>query len=441
MIFRAGELLVGVLDKSQFGASELGLVHAIFELYGPQYAADMLSCLSRLFTQFLQLRGFTCSVHDLVIQANYDKDRRKQLKKVDAEVAAACAEFAEVAWPGKGDAKPDAAAWTELRSGIQKKLRTEKASGAALDAVAKRVTSATTSSVIGKILPNGQGRPFPVNNFAMMTVSGAKGSQVNFSQIACLLGQQELEGRRVASMASGKTLPSFLPFDTRARANGYVADRFLTGVRPQEYFFHCMGGREGLVDTAVKTSRSGYLQRCLVKHLESLVVAYDRTVRDCDGSIVQFHYGDDSLDVIRTSALKAFDFLAENPDALIRAYDVEAAERALKVEDVAAYNKKVQKTAKRLGISQKDARATMLPMLDSIDPVHNQGCVSEKYDDAVAEFISSGSDAIDKFGGDNFQQLMQLRYHKCLVDPGESVGLLAAQSVGEPSTQMTLYYL
>ena len=100
-------------------------------------------------------------------------------------------------------------------------------------------------------------------------------------------GQQELEGRRVPIMVSGKSLPSFLPFETHARAGGYIAGRFSTGIRPQEYFFHCMAGREGLIDTAVKTSRSGYLQRCLIKHLEGISVAYDNTVRNSDGSLIQ----------------------------------------------------------------------------------------------------------------------------------------------------------
>lgn len=92
---------------------------------------------------------------------------------------------------------------------------------------------------------------------------------------------QELEGRRVPRMASGKTLPCFGAYEGGARSGGYISDRFLTGLRPQEYYFHCMAGREGLVDTTVKTSRSGYLQRCLVKNLESLRVHYDGTVRDC----------------------------------------------------------------------------------------------------------------------------------------------------------------
>src|SRR5210317_791894 len=150
-----------------------------------------------------------------------------------------------------------------------------------------------------------------------MVTTGAKGSMVNQSQVSCQLGQQALEGRRVPRMSSGRTLPSFAPYDPNPRADGFVMDRFLTGVRPQEYYFHCMAGREGLVDTAVKTARSGYLQRCLVKNLESLKVHYDYTVRDCDGSIVQFQYGEDCVDVTRSGYLQKFEFLAENPELIL----------------------------------------------------------------------------------------------------------------------------
>lgn len=108
---------------------------------------------------------------------------------------------------------------------------------------------------------------FPHNNFSMMTITGAKGSNVNHSQVGVMLGQQELEGKRVPMTIAGKTLPSFIAYDPNPRAAGYISDRFLTGLRLQDFYFHCMAGREGLIDTAVKTSRSGYLQRCLMKHL------------------------------------------------------------------------------------------------------------------------------------------------------------------------------
>jgi len=113
-------------------------------------------------------------------------------------------------------------------------------------------------------------------------------------------------------MATGRTLPCFLPYDPNPRAGGFISDRFLSGLRPAEFFFHCMAGREGLIDTAVKTSRSGYLQRCLMKHLEGLKVAYDYTVRDADSSIIQFYYGEDSIDPNKVKYLEKFRFLAEN---------------------------------------------------------------------------------------------------------------------------------
>ena len=113
-------------------------------------------------------------------------------------------------------------------------------------------------------------------------------------------------------MQNGKTLPCYLEYDPNPRSSGYVSDRFISGLRPQDFFFHCMAGREGLIDTAVKTSRSGYLQRCLIKQLESLVVSYDMSVRDNDGSIVQFLYGDDGVDVMDTKFLDKFKFLERN---------------------------------------------------------------------------------------------------------------------------------
>uniref|UniRef100_A0A183E081 DNA-directed RNA polymerase n=1 Tax=Gongylonema pulchrum TaxID=637853 RepID=A0A183E081_9BILA len=152
----------------------------------------------------------------------------------------------------------------------------------------------------------------------LMILSGAKGTMVNSVQISCELGQIELEGHRPPMTIVGRTLPSFRAFDTSPRAGGFVDQRFLTGINPQELFFHTMAGREGLIDTAVKTSRSGYLQRCIVKHLEGLVAQYDSTVRDHDGSVIQFRYGEDGMDVCKSTFMNSeqFDFLADNVEVL-----------------------------------------------------------------------------------------------------------------------------
>lgn len=95
-------------------------------------------------------------------------------------------------------------------------------------------------------MPNGLARRFPWNALQLMIVSGAKGSTVNSMQISCLIGQVELEGRRPPMMLTGRRLPSFLAYDLSPRAGGFVSHRFLTGLKPQEFFFHCMAGREVL---------------------------------------------------------------------------------------------------------------------------------------------------------------------------------------------------
>ena len=303
-----------------------------------------------------------------------------------------------------------------------------------------------TSAIIGCCLPGGQLKPFPDNGMSLMTQSGAKGSGVNFSQISCLLGQQELEGRRVPCMATGRTLPAFRPHEPSPRAGGFITDRFLTGVRPAEFFFHCMAGREGLIDTAVKTSRSGYLQRCLVKHLESLTVQYDYTVRDCDGSVVQFHYGEDSVDVSKSAHLTRFAFLASNWRPLLHKLNPPAAIQALDTTAVDAYRRSTQGHG---GEGGEGGAAE--PLLSLFSPGAHLGAVSDSFAAAVSEYAAQDPDGLllassrpassqspRAVSSDKFSALMSLHYLYSLVPAGESVGVLAAQSIGEPSTQMTL---
>jgi len=318
-LVRGNEFVWGVLEKNQFGNSTFGLVHAIYELYSPEFAGRILTSLTRLLTFYLQTRcGFTCSMEDLVLTQNAEDARTQLLIEADKAGAEAGKGFAV----GRDETQEntETAEPTNpliIKEMMRDRLLRDTAQTAKLDGIMKKVTHQHTSEVIARCLPSGQLKAFPHNNLSLMCVSGAKGSMVNFSQISCLLGQQELEGKRVPRMVSGRTLPSFEPYDLSARAGGFVMDRFLTGVRPQEYFFHCMAGREGLIDTAVKTANSGYLQRCLIKHLESLKVCYDQTVRNCDGSVVQFHYGEDGIDVMNCQFLKKFDFVLENFNGFI----------------------------------------------------------------------------------------------------------------------------
>src|SRR6185437_5550518 len=87
-------------------------------------------------------------------------------------------------------------------------------------------------------------------------------------------------------------------------SRGFVENSYLRGLTPQEFFFHAMGGREGLIDTAVKTSETGYIQRRLVKAMEDVMVQYDSTVRNSTGDIIQFLYGEDGIDGVCTESQK-----------------------------------------------------------------------------------------------------------------------------------------
>ncbi|KAJ9118268.1 hypothetical protein QFC22_004179 [Naganishia vaughanmartiniae] len=439
--FMDGDLIRGVLDKSQFGASAYGLVHSVFELYGPESAGRLLGILSRLFTKYLQSIAFTCRMDDLILTAEGERIRKSILEAAAGDGATAAMEF--VGLPkGSKISDPDTARNLNIR--LEEILRDDDMM-AGLDGAMQAAFNKTTSKINNDVIPSHLVKPFPDNNMQTMTISGAKGSKVNATQISTLLGQQALEGRRVPTMVSGKTLPSFKAFDTSARAGGYVANRFLTGIRPQEYYFHCMAGREGLIDTAVKTSRSGYLQRCLIKHLEGVRVHYDHTVRDSDQSVLQFYYGEDSLDVVKQKHLYQFEFCARNIDSLANRYKPK--EIAGKMDEKEAYSHMKKALKKPYKYS---------PTMSIYSPSRYLGSMSEKYSAKVDDYLGQNPHELFQPKKDSeeelphgkrmeqlvntasFRQLARMRFVRSLVDPGEAVGLLASEGIGEPSTQMTL---
>lgn len=267
-------------------------------------------------------------------------------------------------------------------------------------------------------------------------------------------------------MQNGKTLPCYLPFDPNPRSSGYISDRFISGLRPQEFYFHCMAGREGLIDTAVKTSRSGYLQRCLIKQLESLIVNYDMTVRDNDGSVVQFLYGEDGIDVINTKYIDKFDFLEQNFNSLIHSgQDIYKTVNTTKIEKMKKRQVKAADKLRKVDKSLTERQAlekVMDPLISSHHPQKYFGSISESLGYDLEKYVSSqcqsvklaaaAEKAAESKGGayrllkrrydaiqpETFQNMYYMKYMKSLVHPGENVGTIAAQSVGEPSTQMTL---
>jgi DNA-directed RNA polymerase I subunit RPA1 len=535
VVVRQGHLCTGVLDKAQFGAAEHGLVHCVYELYGANAAGELLSAFGRLLTFCAQKWGHTCAIEDLLLKRDAELARTQVIAGSVLKGVALSAEFAGLGADAARRLESGELSFEDVAAALRHRVRVQgtKADEAQLDGAMQAVTSAVTTEVISESLPKGQLKPFPLNSFSLMIFSGAKGSLVNHSQISCGLGQQALEGRRVPRTIAGKSLPCFSAFDATPRAGGFVTDRFLTGVRPQEYFFHCMAGREGLIDTAVKTANSGYLQRCLVKHLENLSVAYDRTVRQSDGNVVQFLYGGDGLDVVNTSFLKGtpetVGFLYSNVPALAKRLkvgdqpgelDLSKGDGLLNVSEALRRHKLLKRTltksatlkARQVAIfsgSRVDARrprraaasdaaavappagypeAAMLPGLFRAtvlrtnredktvdlkyeadgavalrvpvtgdksqyvfgvvpDPVMSElssdthlGAISERLQSKLDEYIAENPHRLLDGPDDELtlQQLIWLKYLRSLAAPGENVGVIAAQGIGEPSTQMTL---
>jgi hypothetical protein len=435
--FVDGELLCGILDKSAFGATDFGLVHSVYELYGAEVAGQLLGILSRLFTKFLQHRAFTCRMDDLALTPDGNAKRDDLLLRGRSlGTEGAIDNFPSLKLTPTEDVP------TTLASLMENVLRDDKKM-AGLDVTVKTKLAKLTKSIADACIPHALLRKFPHNNMQVMTLSGAKGSAVNAQQISCALGQQELEGRRVPVMVSGKTLPSFKPFETAAIAGGYVASRFLTGVKPQEFYFHCMAGREGLIDTAVKTSRSGYLQRCLIKHLEGVRVHYDNTVRGSDSSVYQFHYGGDGLDVTKQTHLYQFEFFARNGVSFINRYRPRSIQDSVNATEALDYMKKViKKSPNRPDKDTPAKRDKYMPALAKYDPSRYLGSTSEKFAEAVEEYIKAnpghvlkpkGTDAVEISGRQpqmssrDFRLLLNFKYMRSLVEPGEAVGLLASQ--------------
>ncbi|NXW88671.1 RPA1 polymerase, partial [Alopecoenas beccarii] len=492
VIIRNGELLCGVLDKAHFGSSAYGLVHCCYEIYGGKTSGKVLTCLGRLFTAYLQLyRGFTMGIEDILVKPKADHKRQKIIEKSregGIEAVRAALNLPETASCEEVQGK-----WQDAH------LCKDQRDFNMVDLKFKEEVNNYSNEVNKVCMPLGLHRSFPENNLQLMVQSGAKGSTVNTMQISCLLGQIELEGRRPPLMASGKSLPCFQPYDFSPSSGGFVTGRFLTGIKPSEFFFHCMAGREGLVDTAVKTSRSGYLQRCVIKHLEGLVVQYDLTVRDSDGSVVQFLYGEDGLDIPKTQFLQPeqFPFIAENYEVIQKTNHLDEALARMESHQAnqqfkaikkwrARHQNAVQREGGFLLFAQKKmasvkaqtpegevkygrdpATLQLLKMWYELDEKKRRkylkktnkcpdpslgvwrpdtyfASVSETFENGVEAYINKWESENTKsyvhptLSSERLKDLLYLKWQRSLCDPGEAVGLLAAQSIGEPSTQMTL---
>lgn len=343
------------------------------------------------------------------------------------------------------------------------------------------------------------------NNLKAMVVSGAKGSNINISQVIACVGQQNVEGKRIPFGFRKRTLPHFIKDDYGPESRGFVENSYLAGLTPSEFYFHAMGGREGLIDTAVKTAETGYIQRRLIKAMESVMVNYDGTVRNSVGQLIQLRYGEDglcgegvefqSLPTIKLSNKvfeKRFRFDPSNERYLRKTFteDVikQLTESGYVIQELENEWEQLSHDRNELrDIFPNGETKVVLPcnlqrMIwnvqkifhinkrapTDLSPINVIKGVKDLLERCV---IVAGNDRLSKQANDNatllfrclirstlctknvaeeyrlnseaFEWLIgeiETRFQQSQVNPGEMVGALAAQSLGEPATQMTVSY-
>lgn len=476
VLIENGELVHGTIVKNMAGSANNGLVHVIFRELGHVAARDFFSAVQRVVNYWLLHYGFSVGIGDTIV----DKATMAGITNRMVEAKEAVQKLIQEAEANRMKPKPGMTIRETLEASIAAELNK-----------ARDWTGKTTQDNLKAD-----------NNVKQMVVSGAKGSFINISQMSGVVGQQFVEGKRIAFGFRHRSLPHFSKDDYGPESRGFVENSYLRGLTPQEFWFHAMGGREGLIDTAVKTAETGYIQRRLVKAMEDLKVAYDGTVRNSVNEVVQFLYGEDgmdgaamekqSLDIIRLSD-RAFerrykiDVLGGNgfSKGVLQAGIDQSSISLQKLLDEEFAQISEDRHILRSEIYQDGTPGHPLPVniqrviQNSQQIFHIDPRVPSDLDpvylleqrEALAErlLVVRGDDKLSRAAQKNatlvFNMLLRSHlatrrvleeYHlnrvafdwvigeveqifnKAVVNAAEMVGTLAAQSIGEPATQMTL---
>ncbi len=374
---RGGKLKTGVIDRNTIGAERAETIfHRIIKDYGTDAGHDFLNSVTKVINEYLSIKGFTYSVDELIIGPKERNEINRIMRKMERNV----------------DKLID-----ELSSGELERLPGQSLQETFEIQVMSELAKARDKA--GETVESGLGMK---NAGIVMARSGARGSSLNIGQMMGSVGQQAIRGKRIMRGYMNRTLAHFKVHDPAPRARGFVYNCYRDGLDPIEFFFHSMGGREGLVDTAVRTQQSGYMQRRLINALEHLRVEYDGTVRNSSGNIVQFKYGEDGVDPAKSDHGKAVD-----------------------VENL------IERVTFALPKGRAASEKYIVGKLEENSEALTPNLVNELEDNLVSSKMS-------KQGVDTVIETVVRSYDFSLVEPGEAVGTIAAQSIGEPGTQMTL---
>jgi DNA-directed RNA polymerase subunit A' len=308
VVIKNGEVLTGTIDEKAIGAFKGVILNRIVKDYGNDMARQFLDNTTRLCIGAITLRGFTTSISD----EDIPDEAKAQIRKLLDDAVDNVNKYVEAYNKGELEQMPGRSLEETLEINIMRVL------GRSRDGAGK---------IAGKYLGID-------NSAVMMAKSGARGSMLNLSQMAGCIGQQAIRGERIHRGYQNRTLPHFKKGDVGAEAKGFVKSCYKSGLTATEYFFHSAGGREGLVDTAVRTSRSGYMQRRLINALADLKVDEDGTVKDTAGTVIQFAYGDDFVDPTKSERGNAINMEAAIKEILGKAKVEELVEMQRKEEDV-----------------------------------------------------------------------------------------------------------
>jgi len=267
-----GKFIRGQLDSGIMGAGTKGVLHRVCNDFGNRNAADFVDDFQNIITEYVKIAAFSVGISDLILTTGVKTDIIDKMTEKKIQIK----NYID-----------------KVRLGLVENL--ESTSVAEYEAkivnVINEINKECGSIGIKSLVES--------NRFLRMADAGSKGSALNIQQMVCFVGPQDINGRRITNGFDDRTLPHFAKYDDSLPARGFIQSSYIDGLNPQEMFFHAMAGRIGLIDTAVKTSTTGYIQRKIIKGMEDLVVAYDMTVRNNKNRIIQFSYGEDSIDTIR----------------------------------------------------------------------------------------------------------------------------------------------
>jgi DNA-directed RNA polymerase II subunit RPB1 len=469
-----GKYLRGQLDKGALGSGSKGLIQRIFNDFGFQKSADFIDYLQGIVNEYMKQSGYSVGISDLIADSNTNRKIADAITRQKQEAMNIIQEL-HVGVFENNTGKSNYEEFETRMNGILNKAREEG----------------------GKI---GRKSLSKDNRFVIMVNAGSKGNNLNIVQMISCLGQQNVDGKRIPYGLEARTLPHYPKYDDSPSARGFVETSFVQGLSPQELFFHAMGGREGLIDTAVKTSKTGYIQRRLIKGLEDMKVAYDMTVRNGKNKIVQFAYGDDGMDStkVENQVLPLTHMSIEQIYAhFLIPEGTKAAREMIKSVFTSDVAKRLKKESKEYNQSMKQLIDEMVIIRDTMHtnvfermndkkvhyPVHLRAILGnveqQLHLTSTSQCDLTLLDAL-RMVDEEFKYLNSMRYTKptplfkalfyyylnpkellvirrfhrqgletlllqirtaymrSVVAPGEMVGLVAAQSIGEPTTQLTL---